>query len=638
MSIKQKLVVLLILFWISFFFESLLLIFCFLSFFAFVLKKDICLSLFLLLWLLILIINQKTTPLYDSSIPFCGKIDQVKNDYALLKNNESQIALFSEVSFTYFDEVCVKGTYEKHQPSSNFFNNPIETWVTTNNHVGSLNDIEIISHKKSDSLKGRLYEKAKHYKDNEVLLGMIFNHSLMQNTFFSMLLLSSGLQYTYTLQFFHKILSKFLVKHQRSMIILILWVLFGYSWGFSFVWWRVFLCNVCVLFLKDKNYGIVFSYGLLLIAFPKMFNHVAFVFPMFFQLFLRHNQFSKIQRFSMILIIQHVYLYSSNLLTILFFSLFRHVSGLLYIFSWIALLLKGFYPLYQKITTIVFSLPPIDPSILYGKMFGSVAFLICLFIGSKSLESKKMKKVGYSLLMLCLLSFTYPLYDLIVFVNVGQADATIIRKAFNQGSLLVDSAKESDHVILSQTTKGLGIKKLDGILITHDDQDHAGGLDRMKQMYPHAIIAQDKRDLLIKQLYFQALNKNYTGINDNDNSVVGLVEVGSLRYLLLGDLQKEGERYLVNEYPNLVVDVVKLGHHGSKTSTSNDLISSTRPQFAIISAKKSVYNHPHDEVLKTLFDFQVIPLDTNTVGDIAFISIFDWQFVLTSSGLFGIIK
>lgn len=637
MSIEQKLLVFFFLFWISFFIDALLLKIIFIILSSVYFNKDIPLVMFLLLFVCILFCENKTVIQPESLNEYCGKVVQVKEGYTLLKNKQSQIAVFSDITFSYFDEVCVQGTYKKHEPSSNFFSNPIETWITTNNHIGSLNNVTLLSHTPSNSLKGELYDKATSYPANQTLMGMLFDHSFLSNSLFAGLLLSSGLQYTYVLQLFRKTAAKLLYRETIAILTLVLWVLFGLLWGFSFVWWRVFLCNVCVFFFRKRMLVLPFAYTLLLLMFSNMANHIAFVFPMFFQLILFSKKYPLYQRFSIIMVIQHVYLYSSNLLLIVFFYGFRHVSGLLFVFSWIVLMFSNLYPLYQKVSHVILSTPPLNEFLFYGKVFPIVAGIIMVLLLSQNFGSKK-KMFGVFMLLANLLIVKYPFYDLVLFINVGQADATIIKKAFNKGSLLIDTARESDNIILSQTIKGLGLKDLDAILISHQDIDHSGGLVKMSQLLPNATIYQQKKDIHTKRLFFQSLNKEYVGANDNDNSVIGIIDVGGLRYLFLGDLLKQGEVHLVNEYPNLKVDVIKLAHHGSKTSTSSNLISTIQPRFAIISAQKSVYGHPHDSTLKTLHSFQVIPLDTNTYGDIAFISFFDWQFVLTSSGLFGIIK
>ncbi len=637
MSIEQKLLVFFFLFWTSFFIEGVLLKAIFVVLSTIYFNKDIPIVLFVFLFGCILFSENKTLVHVETLDEYCGKVVQVKEGYALLKNNDTQIAIFSNHALSYFDETCVSGTYKRHEPSSNFFNNPIETWISTNNHLGSLNNVTLLSHTPSNSIKGKLYDKAKLYPNNQILMGMLFDHSFLNNSLFAGLLLSSGLQYTYAIQIFRKITAKFLYRQPIAIITVILWIMFGLLWGFTFVWWRVFLCNVCVFFFRKRLFVLPLAYTLLLLMFSNMANHIAFVFPMFFQLILFSKKYPYYQRFSIIMVIQHVYLYSSNLLLIVFFYGFRHVSGLLFIFSWIALFFSNLYPLYQKISYFIISIPTFQETLFYGRIFPIIAGIIIMLLLSKK-PCKKPKIIGYAMLTMNLLIVMYPMYDLVLFINVGQADATIVKKAFNNGSLLIDTARESDHVVLSQTIKGLGLKNLDAILISHDDNDHSGGLERIEQLLPNAPVYQQKNDIHAKRIFFQSLNKEYVGVNENDNSVIGILDVGGLRYLFLGDLLKQGEVHLVDEYPNLKVDVIKLAHHGSKTSTSPELISVIQPTFAIISAQKSVYGHPHDSTLKTLHNYQVIPLDTNTYGDIAFISLFDWQFVLTSSGLFGIIK
>ena len=89
--------------------------------------------------------------------------------------------------------------------------------------------------------------------------------------------------------------------------------------------------------------------------------------------------------------------------------------------------------------------------------------------------------------------------------------------------------------------------------------------------------------------------------DSNDGSIVIYTELGGLKWLFTGDLEAEGEEKLMKKNPTLSVDVLKVGHHGSKSSTTEDFLEKISPQRAIISVgENNRYQHPHQEVLKRI--------------------------------------
>ncbi|WP_042413432.1 ComEC/Rec2 family competence protein [Geomicrobium sp. JCM 19038] len=122
---------------------------------------------------------------------------------------------------------------------------------------------------------------------------------------------------------------------------------------------------------------------------------------------------------------------------------------------------------------------------------------------------------------------------------------------------------------------------------------------------------------------FQVLHpKKTTGTidNKNDHSLVLFVEIGGLTWLFTGDLEEEGERQLIGEYPTLEVDVLKAGHHGSRTSSTDAFIEHIKPSVAVITAgEDNRFNHPHADVVETLRRHNVQVVGTHENGAIRFI-------------------
>ncbi|UQX54365.1 MBL fold metallo-hydrolase [Cytobacillus pseudoceanisediminis] len=110
----------------------------------------------------------------------------------------------------------------------------------------------------------------------------------------------------------------------------------------------------------------------------------------------------------------------------------------------------------------------------------------------------------------------------------------------------------------------------------------------------------------------------YTG--KNDSSIVLFAKVGGLNWLFTGDLEETGESQLIKAYPNLKIDVLKIAHHGSKTSTTESFLAAVKPRIAVISAgRNNRYGHPHNDVTGRLKDINVHVLRTDKQGAVNYV-------------------
>ena len=189
--------------------------------------------------------------------------------------------------------------------------------------------------------------------------------------------------------------------------------------------------------------------------------------------------------------------------------------------------------------------------------------------------------------------------------------------------------------------KSLGVKKIDYMFVTHGDYDHMGeAINLVKNFKVEKVIFncgeynELEKDLIkvldkkktpyyscIKELnidnnklYF--LNNNDYG-NENDNSSVIYTELNNYKFLFMGDAGVEVEEDLIEKYNLHDIDILKVGHHGSKTSSGKEFIDETNPKYSIISVgKNNRYGHPNDSVLENLEDSKIYRTDQD--GSIMF--------------------
>ena len=130
-------------------------------------------------------------------------------------------------------------------------------------------------------------------------------------------------------------------------------------------------------------------------------------------------------------------------------------------------------------------------------------------------------------------------------------------------------------------------------------------------------------DQVGQKIQFRVLSPNKLGKGANNDSLVLTSRIKGLQFLLMGDLEEEGEAQLLKNEPDLKADILKLGHHGSKTSSTAPFIKQVQPQHGIISCGvKNQFKHPNPEVLETLERYQVKIYRTDQQGMIRY----EWRF------------
>ncbi|MCI0767064.1 MBL fold metallo-hydrolase [Bacillus sp. TL12] len=214
------------------------------------------------------------------------------------------------------------------------------------------------------------------------------------------------------------------------------------------------------------------------------------------------------------------------------------------------------------------------------------------------------------------------------FFKVGQGDATLIILPNGQTMLIDGGPYEAGEVIIQKLVEK-GINHLDVVVGTHPDMDHIGGLIPIIEQMPVSLVLDSgktyssftyhtyrnnikKRGIpfvrvkqgqyipLDPQVSIQVLNNGKSKDENNESSIVLKVRYGKADFLLMGDADVQTEREIIKQY-DVHADVLKVGHHGSYTSTSEELLEKANPQFAILSYdKKNPYGHPHQSVVKRL--------------------------------------
>lgn len=271
--------------------------------------------------------------------------------------------------------------------------------------------------------------------------------------------------------------------------------------------------------------------------------------------------------------------------------------------------------------------------------------------------------IGVSILLIVNFTDVYQDRMRINFIDVGQGDSCLIR--YKGTNIMIDSggslSKNKDgksydigENVLNNYLLNRGITRLDYIMASHFDEDHSQGfiflLKNMKvknviiseQYKTSSIYEQFKQickkqniqiiyvrsgdEIRIKDLAFKILHpkskENQISENPlNNNAIVCMVKYKNRRILFTGDIEKVAENEMVKEYTNgLKADILKVGHHGSKTSTTKEFLDLINPSVALIGVgQNNKFGHPNEDVIKRLEEKNIQIYRTDEMGEISVI-------------------
>lgn len=235
------------------------------------------------------------------------------------------------------------------------------------------------------------------------------------------------------------------------------------------------------------------------------------------------------------------------------------------------------------------------------------------------------------------------------FLDVGQADCILI--ACDGQYMLVDAGKNEDGARIVDYLKEQGVKRLDYVIGTHPHEDHIGSLDTIieefeigtllmpevvhtTRTFEDVITAVERKNLAITPprqgdtytigsgefTILAPAKKDYGSELNNWSIGIRLIH-GRNSIIMCGDAEEEAEKDICESGLELSADVLKLGHHGSSTSTSDRFLKAVNPQYAVISCGKgNDYGHPHKETLDKLSASHIKTFRTDKQGTILLIS------------------
>lgn len=236
----------------------------------------------------------------------------------------------------------------------------------------------------------------------------------------------------------------------------------------------------------------------------------------------------------------------------------------------------------------------------------------------------------------------------IYFIDVGQADSILIEQ--NGHFMLIDGGNNNDGGLVVEYLKSKGVTKLDYVIGTHPHEDHIGGLDdvisnfdeeniffpkvtsttKTFEDFAKAVKSKNKQlyapnsgeEFVFANSTFKVMAPNSEEYDEANNySIVIKLTYKNKSFLFMGDAETLSENEILTKNYDLKSDVIKIGHHGSSTSTSDKFLKKVNPSYAVISVgKNNTYNHPKKSVMDRLKKYSIPVYRTDESGTITLTS------------------
>lgn len=575
------------------------------------------------------------------------EIQEIKSSYVVGYCDNQKVLIYGLSDVSFHDVIEVKGTFEKidgvHNPPSFYF----PEWCERRNITYAIQAEAYTLIKAGTGVSHDLYahiqqmDNEKKTMINEMLYGIHEEDA-------DYLITSSGMHIVTVWQIIRSILSVFFCSAVLETICFFGMGMHAYLTVFSSTMLRILgfqLIHMLCPGMDSKDRLGCSMYLVLMIA-PYMAFELSFLIPVAFRLvaiFRVSHVKKRLTSFFVLIPIQWYCLGEVNVISMVLFPLYRKLYALLYAGVCLLVFLPLPISLLQEYRSCLQLLSSYDFTYSYAASIGWVILWSIQVIRYLTWKRTQTLVVMGMLLLYTQYGTYLDPFGEVYMIDVGQGDCTIIRLPFHQGVIMIDAMgspyKNIPEDIILPVLKSRQINEIDVLIVTHDDYDHSGGVETLKKMISiDRIITTKQGDIEVNGIPFHFLCTDYEGKDANENSIITYFEMYDTGFLFMGDAGISAEQHLMNTYSKLKVDVLKAGHHGSRSSSSPAFLHHYGPSLALISAgRNNRYGHPHQEVMETLEKEGIYPLVTSIHGGVSIRFSKFLRFFKTADNEFGII-
>lgn len=566
-------------------------------------------------------------------------IYEIKPKYCLARKDNVSIIVYGIEDPEYYDVYKIS-EFEKVNTIKNIGQFVFEEYLHKQSIYYSANVSRYMYIRTENSIKNDVYNHLKNRKHANFYLSNFYG---ICNEDVSTILINLGLPILGVISILRKFLLRLFSKNTSEIIIFLLAILYGSIFTFTPSLVRITLFLLGKIVFSKWEYQLSFSTILFLMVLPGFATEFIFLFPVCAMLVYRfcHDLFKRIFLIRILLMtFQFIYFHSVDIVLFLGFSILRKLNSLVFFISLVSLF-------YEPILTFILDiydgfimhLPSLVINYAPGFLFIIVIFWLVYEIYN---DHRFIYLLCICLIMIFCSNYLNPFFN-VYMLDIGQGDCTLIVEPFMRSAVMIDCGQNlyRDNVeeIIDPFLKARHISKLDALILTHEDFDHSGGLEALKEKVEIKQIVQTSNQKVDVDYPFFSLLEDRKSNNENDNSVISYFIYDGIQYLWTGDAGIEIEEQFMKTYPKLEVDVLKLGHHGSSTSSSYAFLKEIQPQLGLISVgANNRYGHPDNEVISNCTKLNIDLLMTKDVGMIHIFTFKGIAFFRTQTGLFGILE
>lgn len=595
------------------------------------------------------------------------KVKEVKETYCIVNYKDKFILLYTEEQEIFpNDLLSFEANLKKISKDSQLVGFEFQNYLKNKRvyyQFENINNFQILQRSKPLSLKITNFILSNLSNESQSFIALLlFNDRYIDPLAYDSLLqinalhlfVVSGFHFVFLFQLFNRIFSLFL-KNKASYLSFCILFFYLYLLNFSISAFRSLFCLFFTFIDKKHRFtaldGLAFSGFILFLYEPLSIFNLSFImsYSLAFILILSKKILkdkSKITQsfllsfiaFMIMIPIQLSINYKINFISFFSNILLSPIVLILFIFSLLSICLSFidgnlFSFIYRFFLDKINTFANQTQLLIFGKpsTFFILLYYIILFFVFLALEKRNIKAFLLQFSFTILILFInynknhFKPYDQVTFLDVYQGDCAIIQVKWGQGVMLIDTGGIQNYDIASKKIipylEYYGIKQIDLVVISHDDYDHNGALPSLKKQFivKKVIDNPNIKKISLGSLTLMNLNSFANLYSDSNNqSIVLYGNIAHLNFLFTGDIDQSVEKNIIQQYESLPVDVLKVAHHGSKTSTSDEFLQFIQPKIAIISVGKNFYGHPSLEVIERLKKHNVILYQTNIHGGITF--------------------
>lgn len=599
--------------------------------------------------------------------------------YYYVKSKEEKNTILDVIH--HGDKIMLKGTLKVpfNNTIPNNFNYKKYLYNKKIYYTLSVDSYEIIKNNKNIlyKIKDKLYKKIINLDNSDYYLAFILGdktllsseiYNSFQSNGISHLLALSGMHINILLLIINMFLKKFKESKRiiiTSIILIVFLILTGLTASLQRATIFYILKNINNKFnLRYSNIKLLFIVAFIILFInPFLIYDLGFIYSFivcfgifYYSDFIKGNYVVKLFKLSLVTFLFSMPItimvnYEVNLSSIFINMLFvPWISLIVYPLSLISFIIPILNPLFGFTINITNNMNMLFSKISLIINIPKLSIILIILFYLVLLVRKK--KLYICLFLILIFGKVIVLFDknyYVYFFDIGQGDASLLVSPHQKEVLMIDTGgkityeKEewqksnktyniSDGVI--KFLKSRGITKLDYLIISHGDQDHAGdALNIIKKLNVKKVVLNNgSTNSLEKKIintsvkitnnynlkYFKVINLN-NGFYDNENdaSLVNYITFLKYKFLFMGDASRSVEEKIIEKYNLFNIDVLKVGHHGSKTSSSKYFVDKIIPKYSVISVgRNNRYGHPHEEALSNLINTKILRTDSD--GTITF--------------------